>query len=406
VTIVARVESRGAHAARLLGGAAPLTRELVLGALRWQLTLDFLLAPHLRTSLAALDPAVRGALRVGLFEALRLDTPVPIAVAEAVRVARALAPRAAGLVNAVLRRAVTAPWPDPADESAPLATRFSHPAWLLRRWSRLLGDDALRRTLAANQTAAPLALLAAATDVTGLERAGCRLEPHPWVEGVLLVRQGTAAAVAALEAGAAYAMDPTAVLVARCLPVVDGPVVDLTAAPGGKSLVLAHERRLSRSVAGDRHVGRVAMMRRTLRGAPAGPAVFVGDAARPPLRPGAFAGVLLDAPCSGTGTLRRHPEIRWRLDAAQIDRLAAVQRELAAAACDLLAPGGVLLYATCSLEAEENEAVVRGLHLVPVPLGDLLPSVVPRIVLPGGGVLLPPTEWGDGFTVHALRRPA
>lgn len=406
MTILARVETRGAHAARLLGGQAPLTRELVLGVLRWQLTLDHLLAPFVRGGLAGLDGLVRAALRVGLFEARRLDTPVPIAVAEAVRVARSLVPRAAGLVNAVLRRAVVADWPDPGDESLPLGIRFSHPAWLLERWARLLGAEPLRRALTANQTPAPLAVLAAATDVAALEREGCRFEPHPWVDGVLVVRAGAPAVATALADGRAYAMDPTAVLAARCLPDTDGPVVDLAAAPGGKSLVLAHERTASVALAGDRHLGRVAMLRRTLRGAVASPLVFAGDAGRPPLRPGGFGAVLLDAPCSGTGTLRRHPEIRWRLDAAQVARLTVLQRELAAAASGLLAPGGVLLYATCSLEEEENAGVAASLRLEPVEIADRLPAAVPRIELAGGGVVIPPTEWGDGFTVHVLRNPA
>lgn len=406
MTILARVETRGAHAARLLGGAAPLTRELVLGVLRWQLTLDHLLAPLVRGGLAGLDGLVRAALRVGLFEAQRLDAPVPVAVAEAVRVAKSLMPRAAGLVNAVLRRAATSSWPDPDDESSPLEVRFSHPRWLIERWTRLLGAEALRRTLAANQTAAPLAVLAAATDVATLERDGCRFEPHPWVPGVLLVRDGAPIVAAALAEGRAYAMDPTAVLAARCLPEVEGLVVDLAAAPGGKSLVLAHERPSCVALAGDRHLGRVAMLRRTLRGAVANPLVFAGDAGRPPLRPGGFGAVLLDAPCSGTGTLRRHPEIRWRLDTTQIARLTVLQRDLARAAAGLLAPGGVLLYATCSLEEEENAGVVASLPLEPVPVAARLPAAVPRIELAGGGLVIPPTAWGDGFTVHVLRSPA
>jgi hypothetical protein len=152
----------------------------------------------------------------------------------------------------------------------------------------------------------------------------------------------------------------------------------------------------------DRHPARVVLMRRNLRHARG---IAVGDAATPPLRPASCAAVLLDAPCSGTGTLRRHPEIRWRLQAADLAGLAAVQRRLAAAAAALLAPGGVLIYATCSLEPEENAAVVAGLELEPTPVAPLLPDAVLRIELPGG-VVIPPTAHGDGFTVHALRRPA
>ncbi len=402
MSALARVEARGAYAARLLGAASPMERELVLGVLRWQGTLDALLQPFLRRPVTSLDPVVRAALRVGLFESARLDTPVPVAVAEAVRVTIALAPRASGLVNAVLRRAAAAPWPDPADEGLPLALRFSHPEWLVDRWRALLGEERLREALAADQQPAPLWLLTGAGVPAGT--AGDALEAHPFVAGVAAVREGVAAAVAALSRGEAYAMDPTAVVVARLLPSTGGPVADLAAAPGGKSLVLALERPGVPMVAGDRHPGRVAMLRRTLGRAPAPPAVIVADAGAPPLPDGRFQAVLLDAPCSGTGTLRRHPEIRWRLEAPDLAALAVVQRALAEAALALLAPGGVLLYATCSLEPEENAGVLAGLDAEPVSVAPRLPAAQPRVELPGGGAVLPPTPAGDGFTVHLLRR--
>jgi len=124
------------------------------------------------------------------------------------------------------------------------------------------------------------------------------------------------------------------------------------------------------------------------------------------MRPASCAAVLLDAPCSGTGTLRRHPEIRWRVAPADLPALAATQRRLAAAAAALLAPAGVLVYATCSLEPEENAEVVAGLGLEVLRIGTLLPDGVTRIELAGGGAVIVPGADGDGFTVHALRRPA
>jgi 16S rRNA (cytosine967-C5)-methyltransferase len=191
--------------------------------------------------------------------------------------------------------------------------------------------------------------------------------------------------------------------VARLVPDTDGLIVDLTAAPGGKSLVLRRERRRARHVALDLHLGRVALMRRNL-GQSRG--IVAGDGTAPPLRPASCAAVLLDAPCSGTGTLRRHPEIRWRLRLADLAGLAAVQRLLASAAAALLAPGGVLVYATCSLEPEENTDVVAGLGLKPLAVDPLLPDGVPRVEMPGGGVVIPPSAGGDGFTVNVLRRGA
>jgi len=400
--VLARVDAEGAHAARLLGSASALERELVLGCLRWQRVLDELLARHLRQSLATVDAEVRAVLRVGLYEALRLQTPRPVAVSEAVRVARVLAPRAHGLVNAVLRRAAGETWPACDDESLPLALRFSHPDWLVTRWLRLLGERATRAALAANQEPAPLCLLAGAADAAALAAAGCRLEPHTRVPGMLVVSGEVAPAMAALRAGKAYALDPTAAAVARLLPESSGITADLAAAPGGKALVLALERPRLRMLAADRQLGRVALMRRAL--APTGTPVIVADALTPALHARSLGAVLLDAPCSGTGTLRRHPEIRWRLHEEDLERLAGQQRAMAAAAAELLAPGGSLLYTTCSLEPEENAGVVAGLGLEPVSAAGSLPAGMPRIELASGGVLIPPDAHGDGFTAHLLRR--
>jgi len=404
VTVLARVEANSAHAARLLGGATPAERELVMGTLRWQLTLDRLLERHLRTPIAALDIRVRAVLRVGLYEARRMRTPAPVAVAEAVRLAKAVAPRATGLVNAVLRRAVGETWPGASDAAVPLSVRYSHPAWLVERWRGLLGEQVTEDALAADQEAAPLYLLSAVSALDELTAAGCILRPHPTVSGVVAVEAGVEAAVAALRAGRAYAMDPTAVAVARVLPEVDGTVMDLAAAPGGKSLVLASERPGGRFLASDRHFGRTVLMRRNLALAGRPLALMVADAAASPLRPASCQLVVLDAPCSGTGTLRRHPEIRWRLRPGDLAELSATQRTLAAAASELLAPGGVLLYATCSLEPEENSEVVAPLPFEALPLTARLPDKLSWIELPSGGAVIPPSADGDGFTVHLLRK--
>ena len=400
---LARVDARGAHAARLLGDAPGAVRELVQGVLRWQLTLDALLSGAVHQPLAALEPRVRAALRIGLYEARRGGTPVPVAVSEAVRLTRRESPGAAGLVNAVLRRVTQLPWPED-DEGAPLWLRTSHPAWLVERWFRLLGEELTRRALAANQQPAPLTLLAAATRREELVARGVGLEAHPAVPGVLVVTAGAAAAARALAEGAAYAMDATAVAVARLLPAAAGPALDLTAAPGGKSLVLASERRDGVLAACDRTVGRVRLLRRTLTLVGEGGRVIVADAGAPPLRPSSLAAAVLDAPCSGTGTLRRHPELRGRLAESALAGLAAAQRRLLERACELLAPGGVLLYATCSLEPEENGEVVAQCPLERVDPRAALPPGLPAVALASGGVAVAPSELGDGFTVHLLRR--
>ncbi len=400
--VLLRVERDGAHAARLLGDATPLTRELVLGTLRWQGTLDLLLSRHLRQPLRRIEAPLRAALRVGLYEAQRLDTPGPVAVSEAVRVAGRLHRRGAGLVNAVLRRAAAEPWPDPDDDSRPLAERFSHPEWLVHRWCRLLGDERCRRALDADQRPAPLALYGPASDAAGLVARGVSLVPHPYVDGAVTVADGADRAVAAIRSRRAYAMDPHAVLVARLLPEQARRVVDLAAAPGGKALVTVTERPAVWLAAMDRSPGRLRLVRDNL-GTAAVP-LAAGDGRRPPVADASVDAVVLDAPCSGTGTLRRHPEIRWRLRREALAELAALQRELLAAAAAMVRPGGWVLYSTCSLEPEENAAVAAASGLAAVSLAGRLPAAAAPLVLDSGGVVLPPGAGGDGFTVHLLRR--
>lgn len=393
--ILARVDAHQAHAARLLRRATPLTRALVLTTLRWQLTADFLLQPHLQRPLEHLDAAVRACLRMGTVEAFKLDTPVPVAVAEAVRVCKVLKPQAAGLVNACLRRTVQGSWPQENDENIPLWVRYSHPQWLVKRWASRLPAHLLRKTLAADQLEAPIYLLEAVSPLAVPSR------PHPWVPGVVLVEGSGEEAAAQLARGRAYAMDPHAVLVARLLP-RSLKILEMAAAPGGKSLVLGLEQPDSLRLALDLRLGRARLLAKTVKLLSRPPHVLVADGRNPPLRSKSFEAVLLDAPCSGTGTLRRHPEIRWRLQPFHLQQLASLQRELLQVAVALTAPGGFVLYATCSLEPEENEQVVQALALPTAPLADMLPAAASFIELPSGGVLLPPGPFGDGFVVHLL----
>lgn len=400
------MEARGAHAARLLGDASPFLRELVLGVLRWQLVLDHLLEPHVRQPAGTLDPEIRAALRAGLYEALRMETPAAVAVAEAVRVSRTLVPAAAGLVNAVLRRAVAGGWLD--DVNAPLWLRYSHPQWLVERWAGWLSTGQIQAVLSSNQQPAPMYLLAAVSPAEELAGEKCETSPHPYVPGVLRVVRNSSTVAAWLKRGRGYAIDPHAVAVARLLPEVNGAIADWAAAPGGKSLVLGSERPGAWRLALDRHLGRLFALRETLHhhlGANA-PRVVGGDGTVPSVRPGSLTAVLLDAPCSGTGTLRRHPEIRWRLTLHQLERLATLQRQLLVAAAAAVRPNGYVLYATCSLEPEENAQVVAGVALEVVPIVAAQVQGLPVYHLPSGGVAILPGEWGDGFTVHLLRRPA
>lgn len=393
--ILARVDARQAHAARLLWRATPLTRALVLTTLRWQLTADTLLQPHLQRPLELLDAPVRACLRMGLVEAFKLDTPVPVAVAEAVRVCKSLRPQAAGLVNACLRRAVEDPWPQEDEESLPLWVRYSHPQWLVQRWASRMSADLLRQTLAADQLEAPISLLRTSPSFPFPTR------PHPYVPGVVMVEGSGEKAATQLAQGRAYAMDPHAVLVARLLP-KSRKILEMAAAPGGKSLILGLEQPDSLRLALDLRLGRARKLAKTVRLLSRPPRILVADGRKPPLRSHSFEAVLLDAPCSGTGTLRRHPEIRWRLQPFHLQELSNLQQALLRAAVTLTAPGGFVLYVTCSLEPEENEQVVKALGLPIVPLANMLPAASSFFQLPSGGVLIPPGLWGDGFVVHLL----
>jgi len=211
--------------------------------------------------------------------------------------------------------------------------------------------------------------------------------------------------MAAVGRGEAVVQDPSSQLVARLAAEVGdsrGRAVDLCAAPGGKTSLLRRLGDWSELVAGDHSLAKSLRLQRRLKNVP----VVVVDAARPAVIGGGWDLVLLDAPCSGTGTFRRHPELKWRLEPGAIPAAAAKQREMVRASFELLASGGLLLYATCSVEPEENEGHFNSLPegFERVALNEHLPEGLPWIATDAGGVRILPHEHGDGFTVHAVRR--
>jgi 16S rRNA (cytosine967-C5)-methyltransferase len=416
-----RVE-QGAFASRLLQTAAgPGVRARVLGVLRWLSALDWVLRRHVRSGLERLDPEVRAVLRLGLYEAVHLGVPAPVATDAAVRLVAGLGKGSArGLVNAVLRRAIAGN--GPSIEEAPEHVRWCHPRWLVRRWSAAFGEQAAARIMAADQEPAPLwAWLADPDARQRLDVAGTRLEAHPWCPGAWRAPDDPGALAAAVAGGDAYAQDPASQLVAHVaarlldeLPdATPHRCADLCSAPGGKAALLARLRPGIDLVCLDLQPTRVRLVQRLLDrlvGPGRRQTVAAADAGAPPLAGESLDLVVLDAPCSGTGTLRRHPELRWRLSAPELERLAAAQARLVAAAIELLAPGGVLLYSTCSIEPEENERVVAGAlggsqaRLETVGLASLVPASAGAITTPAGGLRLLPAGLNDGFTLHALRR--
>lgn len=308
---------------------------------------------------------------------------------------------AAGMVNAVLRRAAAG-----AAAASPPDLRWSHPEWLWCRWSEFFGvEEAEKAMAAAQEPAAPWVWFDHDCSERDFEGGNVVLDPHPWCPETWTATEGRPELMAWVEQGRLIVQDPSSQMVARVAVSAAegrGHAVDLCAAPGGKTALVKKLGRWDLLVAADVSPAKTARLGRRLGGV----AVVAGDAGRPALSPGAWDLTLLDAPCSGTGTFRRHPELKWRLAPEAITAAAGHQSHMIAAALDLVAPGGVLVYATCSIEPEENEAHFENLAegFEHVPLDSHLPAGMPWRETPAGGVRILPHEHGDGFTVHALRR--
>ena len=403
-----RVED-GAFASRLLGATTPpATRVRVLETLRWMRALDAVLQPLCRRPLTSLDAGVRATLRLGLVEHVRLGLPPALATDGAVWVVKRLGlTSAAGMVNAVLRKAATA-WKGQM-AAATVDVRMSHPWWLYSRWLERFGEAAAEQSMAAAQE--PAATWVWFLDDTARQELvddEVVLAPHPWCPGAWSAPDDVGRLVAHVMNGSAYAQDPSSQIVAHVARSVHrggGRFLDLCAAPGGKTALAASLGGWKLMAASDLLLPRVRLMGPLLRTV-GGAAAVAGDALQPPFKEAAWDVVLLDAPCSGTGPFRRHPELKWRLRPGSIDELAARQRQMVSRALELAAPGGVVLYATCSVEAEENEEIVSAVPrgVVIEDLEPALPPGVPWIPTAAGGVRILPNPNGDGFTVHAVRR--
>lgn len=365
---------------------AALATELVMGTLRWQRLLDFLLEPQLlrgsakrgaarpaaaKSATARLDADVRIALRLGLYQ-LRWLTRVPAraAVHESVElVKRARKASAAALVNAVLRNAPKQPAEELLRSTEPLAERMgillSHPTWLVERWLAALGEEQTRALLEVNNS--PPRHSCAVAGSQGVEEvreelraAGVATKPGRWLRASMEFAGGALQQTDAFREGRVRIQDEASQMVALLLDVQpEMRVLDLCAAPGGKTLALADAAgREGHVVAGDLHAHRLRGLRERLRAA-ASVSVVALDATRTLPFSEPFDAILVDVPCSGTGTLARNPDIRRRLQPADLADLRARQMSMLENAAQLLRPGGRLVYSTCSLEPEENEQVVE-----------------------------------------------
>ncbi len=342
--------------------------ELVLGTLRRRGAIDHALGPLLDRPLERVDVRLRAVLRLGAHQLLHLRVPPRAAVHEAVAMARAASPRGAGLVNAVLRRLAREGAPrEPDPEREPLTwltTCGSLPDWLAKRWLARFGPaGAVHRARAGlAEPEAAFRLNPRLPDAMGrVEAAG--LEPRAsGVPGAWIASAGGASGLHAT--GVIYLQDEAAQQIAA-LAAGAGRTLDACAAPGGKALLLADllaERREAGLVvaaeASPRRLETLASLAR--RWGPPSLELVQADAERPPFADLAFDQVLVDAPCTGLGTLARHPDLRWRVAESDLAAHAARQGRLLHALASATRHGGRIVYATCSSEPEENDQVVDG----------------------------------------------
>lgn len=328
-----------------------LARALTFGVLRRRGALDKLLGAFARDPVHKLDPNVRVAARIGLFELHCMRTPPHAAVDQAVQLTRVLRrPRAAGFVNAVLRKGGEGYLPDD-----PL---LDHPNWMIRRWKERYGEEAVQEWCARMSEAAPLAVCLATPDSEAPEGEPATAMGLP-VPGVRWVdAKGRVDELPGFETGAWWVMDPAAAAAADLLEVQTGErVLDACAAPGGKTLRLASQG--ADVVAADRRLSRLERVQESLDRTGLKATLEKVDWNKDQPQLGSFDAVLVDAPCTGLGTTRRHPEIRWSRQASDPLAQSLLQGVILANASLRVKPGGRLVYAVCSPEPEEGRDVVQ-----------------------------------------------
>ena len=365
-----------------------LTTTLVLGTLRWQLALDARIRPLLARPGGKLAPEVETALRMGAYQLHYLDrVPVHAVLNDSVELVKQSRERgAAGMVNAILRK-VAAQSRDTIDRQVTasaqqIAAATAHPLWMVERWAERYGLAAADAICWWNQTPPPISLRVESekTDLSGLE-----VEPGALLSSARRLVHGDLGP--ALRAGHVRVQDEGSQLVAEIAAAAATPaagkVLDACAAPGGKTEILTARLPAAEITALDVSRKRLDTMRALLGEDISARLRFqVGDAAALRLEPD-YALILCDVPCSGTGTIARNPEIRFRVDEPELARQHGRQTAILQAALAGLAPAGRLVYSSCSLEVEENESVVEetlkklpGFQILPIaPVLDQLASI-------------------------------
>jgi 16S rRNA (cytosine967-C5)-methyltransferase len=395
-----------------------LCHELVLGVLRFQLWLDLVIEHFAGRSVSQLDLPVTLALRLGLYQ-LRFLTRVPqsAAVNESAKLVHAARVRSAvSFVNAVLRRATRELAYDPAagikDPIERMSVSTSHPRWLISRWARLFGAREAEALATANNQPAPLAFRVvhredAAEVLQQLRESGAMLEPSEIASGAWRIQGGGELAQGLTRSGRIYFQDEASQLVSQIVaPNPGDTVLDVCAAPGSKASQIAVASNV-RVIAGDKHFHRIKTVRSLFESQQLanGSCLVLDGESKLPFREGSFARVLVDAPCSGTGTLRHNPEIRWRISAADIVQLSGRQSQILTNAALVVKPGGRLIYSTCSVEPEENEAVVKAFAEQRTDFEPAILTVKDTLITPAGAVRTwPQRDDTDGFFIAAFTR--
>jgi 16S rRNA (cytosine967-C5)-methyltransferase len=363
----------------ITGRDAAFATELVSGSIRRQGTYDTVIAACVDRPLAKVDPGVLDALRLGTHQLLGMRVPTHAAVSTTVELVRARVGHGpAGFVNAVLRKVAAhdlAGWvrrvaPDPGSDPVGFASvAHSHPRWVVEALAEALGDPARLEDLLSADNAPPKVTLVARpglAEVDELVAAGGT--PSSQSPYAVELASGDPGSVPAVAEGRAGVQDEGSQLVAVALARADAEGrderwLDMCAGPGGKSALLASlaAERGAHVLASERQVHRAGLVKRATAAASAGlTGVITADGTVPPWAPGAFDRVLVDAPCSGLGALRRRPESRWRRTPEDLDDLVPLQERLLRSALDAVRPGGVVAYVTCSpVLAETSEVVSR-----------------------------------------------
>lgn len=399
-----------------------LLRELSLGTLRWLRRLDDVITRASSRPFKKIEPALLAPLRIATYQLLFLDrVPAHAAVNEGVAHAQRQTHRGgASFANAVLRRIARTPrltgWPvEEKDPLRKLAIEKSHPDFLVQRWMDHFGAEATLALLEANNRPKSLQLLAF-RDRGGREilaedliDQGIAVEPSALSPLGLIVREGNPFHSQSYLRGDFYIQDEASQAAALIPPPKPGErVLDAAAAPGGKSFTLVATEPSIQPILADVSPNRMLILRRNLERLGRRLPVHVADASRPALA-GPFDRVILDLPCTGTGTLRKNPELKWRISEGEIGRLVRQSLRMLSGSAPLVTPGGYLVAITCSLEPEENEDVIRrflkqrsGFELL--DLEENLPYPLNQHIAGPGCWRMPPEDDHDGFTVHVLVR--